>query len=49
MAGAIVVIAILGLAGLALRKQFRKGAWKKSCPGCAGHCGGSCHCGGAHA
>ncbi len=46
MAGAIVVAAILLLAGFAVRKQFKKGQWTKSCVGCAGRCGGSgCHCG----
>ena len=44
MAGGIVIAVILLLAGLAIRKQFKKGAWTKSCVGCAGHCGGSCHC-----
>lgn len=43
MAGTIVVVAILVLAALAARKQFKKGGWTKSCVGCAGHCGGKCH------
>lgn len=41
MAGALVTAVILLAAALAARKQLRKGAWRKSCVGCA-RCGHTC-------
>ena len=43
MANAIVVGVIVLAAFFAVRRQFRKGQWTKSCVGCAGHCS-SCGC-----
>ncbi|MBP5790787.1 MAG: FeoB-associated Cys-rich membrane protein [Kiritimatiellae bacterium] len=45
MAATVMTVILLALAAIAIRKQTRKGAWTKSCVGCAGHCSGGCECG----